>query len=53
LKIKDLPPFGIRISGPLISCPRCETEQLAATRPIGSDVSNSFIDAFKRIELGP
>lgn len=53
LKIKDLPPFTIRISGPMISCPRCETEQLAATRAIGTDVSNGFIDAFQRIDLGP
>ena len=52
LKIQDLPPFGIRISGPLISCPRCGTEQLAATIEVGSDVSNGFIDAFKKIKLG-
>jgi hypothetical protein len=53
LKIRKLPPFGIRISGPLVTCPRCDTEQLAATVEVGADISNGFIDAFKRINLGP
>lgn len=53
LKLKELPEFGIRISGPLVICPRCATDQLAATDEITSDISHGFIDAFKRIDLGP
>ncbi len=53
LKLKDLPAFGIHISGPLVTCPRCDTEQLAASAEITADVSHGFIDAFKRIDLGP
>ena len=53
LKIQDLPSFGIRISGPLVSCPRCGTEQLQATSEVSGHVSGGFIDAFNKIELGP
>ena len=53
LKIQDLPPFGIRISGPLVACPRCGTEQLAASIEVSGNVSNGFVEAFSRIELGP
>lgn len=53
LKIQDLPSFGIRISGPLIACPRCDTEQLQATTEVSGTVSGSFINAFSKIELGP
>lgn len=53
LKLKELPVFGIRISGPLVTCPRCGTDQLATTDEIAADVSHGFIDAFKRIDLGP
>ena len=53
LEIKDTSPFNIRIQGPLTICPRCHTEQLKATREVGRDVSNAFVDAFKRIRLEP
>lgn len=53
LKIQDLTPFGIRISGPLVSCPRCGSEQLAATMEVSADISNGFIEAFNRIDMGP
>jgi hypothetical protein len=53
LKIQDLPSFGIRISGPLVSCPRCGTEQLQATTEVSGAVSGGFINAFNKIELGP
>jgi len=53
LEIRDLPPFSIRIQGPVTTCPRCGTEQLKATKEVGADVSNAFVDAFKRIDLRP
>ena len=53
LKITDLPSFSIRIQGPVIICPRCETEQLKATKEVSTDVSSAFVDAFQRIDLKP
>lgn len=53
LKIADLPPFSIRIQGPVTVCPRCETEQLKATKEVGTDVSSAFVEAFQRIDLKP
>lgn len=53
LTIKDVPSFGIRIHGPLVTCPRCGTEQLRATKEVGQHVSGAFVDAFKRIRLKP
>jgi predicted RNA-binding Zn-ribbon protein involved in translation (DUF1610 family) len=53
LKIQDLPSFGIRIKAPLVSCPRCGTEQIQATTDVSGAVSGSFIVAFNKIELGP
>lgn len=53
LKIQDLPSFGIRIKGPLVSCPNCGTEQLQATSEVSGAVSGSFIVAFNKIEFGP
>lgn len=53
LKIADLPSFSIRIQGPVTVCPRCETEQLKATKEVGTDVSSAFVDAFQRIGLKP
>ncbi len=53
LEIKDVPPFGIRIQGPVTTCPRCQTRQLKATKAVGTDVSGSFVEAFKNIQLEP
>ena len=53
LEIKDVPPFGIRIQGPVTTCPRCQTRQLKATKEVGTDVSGSFVEAFKNIQLEP
>ncbi len=53
LKIRQLPPFSIRIQGPVTVCPRCGTEQLKATKEVGTEVSDVIVDAFKRAQLKP
>jgi hypothetical protein len=52
LTIGDLPEFGIRIRGPVVDCPLCGSEQLWATREVGTNVSDAMMDAFKRARLG-
>jgi hypothetical protein len=51
LHITDLPEFGIRIKGPVATCPRCQTEQLWASKEIGRDVSSAMVEAFKAVGL--
>lgn len=51
LTVASLPGFGIHIKGPVATCPRCQTEQLWATREIGRDVSSAMVDAFKAAGL--
>lgn len=51
LKIADLPQFGIRIQGPVTTCPRCQSDQLWATKEIGRQVSSAIVDAFKEAGL--
>lgn len=51
LNIADLPEFGIRIKGPVATCPRCETDQLWATREVGGHVSSAIVEAFKQAGL--
>ena len=51
LNIGNLPEFGIRIKGPVTTCPRCDTDQLWATREIGRDVSSATVAAFKAAGL--
>lgn len=46
LNIVSLPEFGIRIKGPVTTCPRCQTDQLWASREIGRDVSSAMVEAF-------
>lgn len=53
IQIKGLPDFSIRIQGPLVTCPRCDTDQLKATKETGTEVSNAFVDAFRRANLKP
>ena len=53
LPIGDLPQFGIRIRGPVTTCPRCESEQLWVTWETGRDVSNAIVEAFKAAGLTP
>lgn len=51
LNIAGLPEFGIRIKGPVATCPRCGTDQLWASREIGRDVSSAMVAAFKAAGL--
>ena len=51
LNITNLPEFGIRIKGPVTTCPRCETDQLWASKEIGRDVSSAIVEAFKQAGL--
>lgn len=53
IQIKDLPDFTVRVQGPLVTCPRCKTEQLKATKETGTELSNAFVDAFRRANLKP
>ncbi|MGD8585143.1 MAG: hypothetical protein PVH65_01865 [Chloroflexota bacterium] len=51
LNITGLPEFGIRIKGPVTTCPRCQTDQLWASKEIGRDVSSAMVEAFKAAGL--
>lgn len=51
INIASLPEFGIRIKGPVTTCPRCDTDQLWATREVGRAVSNAMVVAFKAAGL--
>ena len=46
LKIGDLPRFSIWISGPLATCPRCQTDQVWATLEINRAISSALVEAF-------
>jgi hypothetical protein len=46
LHIADLPEFGLWVKGPVTSCPRCQAEQLWASREIGRAVSSAMVAAF-------
>lgn len=51
LNIATLPEFGIRIKGPVTTCPRCQCDQLWASREIGQEVSSAMVAAFKAAGL--
>ena len=51
LNIAALPEFGIRIRGPMTTCPRCKTEQIWASREVGRMVSSAMVEAFKQAGL--
>lgn len=51
LKISGVPEFGIRIKGPVATCPRCRTDQLWASREVGRAVSSAMVKAFKEAGL--
>jgi hypothetical protein len=51
LNIAGLPEFGVRIQGPVTSCPRCQTDQLWASKEIGRAVSSAMVEAFKAAGL--
>jgi hypothetical protein len=53
LSIDELPQFGIRIRGPVTTCPRCESEQLWAPEEVGRDVSSAIVEAFRQAGLTP
>ena len=53
LSIGDLPQFGIRIRGPVATCPRCESDQLWTPAETGRDVSNAIVEAFKAAGITP
>jgi len=51
LNIAGVPEFGIRIKGPVTTCPRCQSDQLWASKEIGRDVSSAMVAAFKAAGL--
>jgi hypothetical protein len=51
INIDSLPEFGIRIKGPVATCPRCNTDQLWATKEVGRETSNAIVAAFKAAGL--
>jgi hypothetical protein len=51
INIASLPEFGIRIKGPVTTCPRCNTDQLWATKEVGRATSSAIVAAFKAAGL--
>jgi len=51
INLDSLPEFGIRIKGPVTTCPRCGTDQLWATKEVGRAASNAIVAAFKAAGL--
>jgi hypothetical protein len=51
LDIGDLPQFGIWISGPLVTCPRCQRDQVWAPTDVNRAISSAIVEAFQAAGL--
>ena len=51
LTIAGVPEFDIDVRGPVATCPRCQTEQIWASKEIGRHVSSAMVDGFKAAGL--